>query len=178
MKIDWLSNIQGTVDPHLPWRFLDTHWQVWLSLLWGYSSLLMAPGAHEVLFCALQESVSPVLWKFCNQIPLAPQSNSLGVLSRFAVSPGWEICCRSQNFLNRERIYNCSAVCGQSVRCLYGGANGDLLQEGLSHTLHDPDLVQPEPLSPQQVTADLCLHRRHSNAQRQVWLSLCGVSGS
>ena len=38
--------------------------------------------------------------------------------------------------------------------------------------------MQPEPLSPQQVTSDLCLHRGHSNAQRQVWLSLCGVSGS
>ena len=74
--------------------------------------------------------------------------------------------------------YNCSAVCGSSARCLYGGANGDLLQEGLSHTLHDPDLVQPEPLSPQQVTADPRLHRRHSNTQRQVWLTLCGVSGS
>ena len=27
-------------------------------------------------------------------------------------------------------------------------------------------------------TADLCLHRRHSNTQIQVWLSLCRVSGS
>ena len=30
----------------------------------------------------------------------------------------------------------------------------------------------PEPLSLWQVTSDLCLHRRHSNTQRQVWLSL------
>ena len=27
-----------------------------------------------------------------------------------------------------------------------------------------------------QATADLCLHRRHSNTQKQVWFSLCGVS--
>ena len=41
-----------------------------------------------------------------------------------------------------------------------------------------PGLLQPEPLSPRQATADLCLCRRHSNTQRQVSLSLCGASGS
>ena len=44
--------------------------------------------------------------------------------------------------------------------------------------LHDPGLLQPEPLSPWQSTADPCLCRKQSNTQRQVWLSLCGVSGS
>ena len=34
------------------------------------------------------------------------------------------------------------------------------------------------PLPLQQTTADLYLHRRHSNTQRQVWLRLCGISGS
>ena len=33
-------------------------------------------------------------------------------------------------------------------------------------------LLQPEPLSLRQATADPCLHRRHANTQRQVWLSL------
>ena len=51
-------------------------------------------------------------------------------------------------------------------------------KEGLCHMLHDPGLLQPEPLSPRQGTADPCLHRRYSNTQRQVWFSLCGVSGS
>ena len=32
------------------------------------------------------------------------------------------------------RISNCSAVCGSSAWWLYGGANGNLLQEGLCHT--------------------------------------------
>ena len=32
---------QATTDPHLCWRFLDTHRQVWVSLLWG--SLLLSP---------------------------------------------------------------------------------------------------------------------------------------
>ena len=33
-----------------------------------------------------------------------------------------------------------------------------------------------EPLPLRQATADLYLHRRYSNTQRHVWLSLCGVS--
>ena len=35
-----------------------------------------------------------------------------------------------------------------------------------------PGLLLPEPLSPQQATADPCLRRRPSNIYRQVWLSL------
>ena len=38
--------------------------------------------------------------------------------------------------------------------------------------LHLLGLVLPEALSPPQATADLCLSRRHSNIQRQVWLRL------
>ena len=74
--------------------------------------------------------------------------------------------------------YNCSAVCGSSAQGLYGGANGDLLQEGLCHRLLVPGLLQPEAMSLWQATVDPCLCRRHSNTQRQVWLSLCVVSGS
>ena len=48
---------------------------------------------------------------------------------------------------------------------------------GLNHMLHDPGLLQSEPLLPWQATADPCLHRRHSNTKKQVWLSLCVVSG-
>ena len=48
---------------------------------------------------------------------------------------------------------------------------------GLNYMQHDPGLLQSEPLSPWQATADLCLLRRHSNTQKQVWLSLCVVSG-
>ena len=32
-----------------------------------------------------------------------PKSNSLGVLSPFVGSPGWEICCGSSNFCNNAR---------------------------------------------------------------------------
>ena len=41
-----------------------------------------------------------------------------------------------------------------------------------------PGLLHQEPLPLQQATADLYLHRRLSNTQRKVWLSLCGVSAS
>ena len=34
----------------LAWGLLDTHRQVWFSLLWGHCSFLLAPGAHKVLF--------------------------------------------------------------------------------------------------------------------------------
>ena len=42
--------------------------------------------------------------------------------------------------------YNCSAVHGSFAWRLYGGVNGDLLQEGLCHTMGDPGLLHPEPL--------------------------------
>ena len=32
------------------WRLLDTHRQVWGSLLWGHCSFLLGPGAHKALF--------------------------------------------------------------------------------------------------------------------------------
>ena len=55
---------QATADPHLRQRLLNTHGQVWVSLLWG--SLLLSPGSWctQSFVCALQESVSPVLCKF------------------------------------------------------------------------------------------------------------------
>ena len=39
-----------------------------------------------------------------------------------------------------------------------------------------PGLLHPEPLPLGQATADPFLCRRHSNSQREVWLSLFGVS--
>ena len=41
---------QATADPCLCWRLLDTHGQVWVSLLWGHCSFLLGPGAHKILF--------------------------------------------------------------------------------------------------------------------------------
>ena len=36
--------------PHLCQRLLDTHRQVWVSLLWGHCSFFLGPDAHKVLF--------------------------------------------------------------------------------------------------------------------------------
>ena len=41
---------QATTDPRLCQRLLDTHGQVWVSLLWGHCSFLLGPGVHKVLF--------------------------------------------------------------------------------------------------------------------------------
>ena len=41
---------QASTDPHLCRRLLDTHRQVWVSLLWGHCSFLLCPGAYKVLF--------------------------------------------------------------------------------------------------------------------------------
>ena len=60
-------------------------------------SSLLSPGSWytQGFICALQESVSLGLCKFCGQIPLTSKVKSLGILSPFARSPGWEICCGS-----------------------------------------------------------------------------------
>ena len=41
---------QATANPCLHWRLLDTHRQVWVSLLWSHCSFLLDPGVHKVLF--------------------------------------------------------------------------------------------------------------------------------
>ena len=147
-------------------------------------SRLLSPGSWctRGFVCALQESVSPVLWKVCNQIPLASKvkfpggSQSVPLLDAqvgtYAVGP--------RSFITvRELWYNCSAVCASSAQWLSDRDNGNLLQKDLGHMPRLPGLLQPEPLCPWQATVDPpCLCRRHSNTHRQVWLSLCGVPGS
>ena len=129
---------QATADPCLCQGLLDTHGQVWISLLWG--SLLLSPGSWSAqgLFVP-SKSLFPqscVISVIKSHWP--PKSNSLGVLTPFAKSPGWKICCGSQNFLNSVRTYLVyfSSVCGSSAQQLYSGVNGDLLSGGLCHTQH------------------------------------------
>ena len=45
---------QATADPHFCRRLLDTHGQVWVSLLWSHCSFLLGPGVHKVLFVPSQ----------------------------------------------------------------------------------------------------------------------------
>ena len=43
---------------------LDTHRQVWVSLLWSHCYGSLGSWYIQAFVCALQESVSPVLFKF------------------------------------------------------------------------------------------------------------------
>ena len=83
---------QATADTHLCQRLLDIHSQVWVNLLWGHCSFLLGPGAHKVLFVP-SKSLFP---QFCVSSVIkfqSLQSQTLSVLSPFAISPGLEICC-------------------------------------------------------------------------------------
>ena len=129
-------------------------------------SLLLSPGSWctQGFVCALQESVSPVLWKFCNQIPLAFKVKFPGGSQSLYQIP------RLGNLLwALELLQQCEhffrIIILQCVGCLLGG-----FMVGLNPCL--PGLLQSELLSPQQATADPCLCRRHSNTQRQAWLKL------
>ena len=75
----------------------------------------------------------PVLWRFCNQIPLASKVKFPGGSQSFARSPGQEICCGCRVFITVWGLlwFNCSPVYWSSARWLYGGANGDILPEDL-----------------------------------------------
>ena len=56
--------------------------------------------------------------------------------------------------------------------CLCGGVNGDLLQEGLGHT--QVYCTQ----SPCPHSSPLLIYTSSRDTQTQVYLSLCGISGS
>ena len=137
---DALSAPDPAAGHHGPTSLLETLGQsraiLGQSLL---GSLLLSPGSWctQGFVCALQESVSLVLWKFYNQIPLAfkikfPGGFSVPLLDlqvgKSVVGP--------RTFLTVQAFiwYNCSAVHGSFAWRLYGGVNGDLLQEGLCHT--------------------------------------------
>ena len=51
---------QAPADPHLSRRLLDTHGQVWVSLLWGHSSFLLDTGAHTLLHSMPPSLLQPI----------------------------------------------------------------------------------------------------------------------
>ena len=60
---------RATVDPHLYWVLLDTHRQVWLSLL-GVTAPFFRVLVCTGFYVCPPRVCFPVLWKFCDQIPL------------------------------------------------------------------------------------------------------------
>ena len=151
---------------------LESPWQSQVSLaqsLVGFLILSPGPWGTQGFACALQEPISLVLWKFCNQISVASKIKFPGGSQTLYQIP------RLGNLLVKLLWYNCSPVCELFTSSLCGGANGDLPQEDLCTMLCLLDLPQPELLSPWQETADPCLQRRYSNTHRQIWLRLvCG----
>ena len=93
-----LSALDPAAGDHQPMPLLetpDTHRQVWVSVLWGPCSFLLGPGAHKVLFVPSKSLFPPSSVSSVIKIHWPPKSNCLEVLSLFARSPGWEICCES-----------------------------------------------------------------------------------
>ena len=127
-------------------------------------TLLLYPGSWctQGFLCALQESVSLVLWKFCNQIPVVFKVKFPGGSQFFCQIP------RLGNLLwALELLQQCENFFGiivlQCMGCQLGGS-----MVGLTRL---SGLLQPKLLPLQQAAADPCLLRRCPNTQRQVWLS-------
>ena len=53
---------QATADLYLHQRLLDTHGQIWASLLWGHCSFLLGLGAPKVLFVPSQTLFPSPVW--------------------------------------------------------------------------------------------------------------------
>ena len=111
---------QATVYPRLCQILLDNYRQVWVNLLSGHCSFLLVHVCNGFV-CSLQESVSPLLWKFCNQIPLA---------FKIKFPEGFQFLCwisRLGNlFLTLELLQQCENFFGiivlQFVGCLLSGS--------------------------------------------------------
>ena len=145
-------------------------------------SLLLFPGSWcaQGFVCALQVSVSPVLCKSCNQIPLVFKVKfPRGSQCFCQIPPGWGIFVGPRTFATVWELlwYNCSPVWGSSAWWLYSGANGELLQEDLCHTPCSHVCQSPCPLSPWQAAADLCSHRDSRTLKGRSHSVFCGVSG-
>ena len=118
-----LTPQQASVDPRLSWRLLDTHRQVWLSLLWDHCYFLLGPGVHKILFVS-SKSVFP---QSCGSSVIKSHwpSNYLGVLSTFARSQVGKSVVGPRTFATVQELlwYNCSPVCGLSAWWLCVGAH-------------------------------------------------------
>ena len=130
---------QVTGHPRLGWRLLNTHRQAWLSLLWGHCFFLRAPGTHKVLFVPSKSLFPQSCGSSVIKSHWPSKLNSLGVLSPFARTPRLGNLLWVLEFMGptaRIYWYNCFIVYALSVSWFYGGADGNLLQEGLCHLCH------------------------------------------
>ena len=80
--------MQAAANPQLFKGPSDTPREVGPSLLWGHCSFPWILGCTRICLCPLRVCVSPILWKFCIKSCCPSKSDSLGIASPFARSPG------------------------------------------------------------------------------------------
>ena len=97
----------STATCHLCRRPSNASRQVWPILLWGHCFFPMHPGAHKTLCVpsGVKFLFPPVLWKSCNQIPLAFKARLSGDSSSHFWTPslgilmwGSELSLQLENF--------------------------------------------------------------------------------
>ena len=133
------------------------------SVSYGVTPLLLSPGSWCVqdFVCDLQVYVSPVLWKFYNQIPLA-----------FKVK--FPEDCQALLDPWVGDLAKCCVVCGSFAQQLCGGADGDLLPEDLCHG-PSPQVCCRQ--SPCAHSSPLLTHASAGDMQTQDYQSLVGCLG-
>ena len=78
----------STLSTHASARDYWTLRQVWISLLWGCCSFLLGLGVHKVLLVPSKSLFPQTCGNSVIKSHWPPKSNSWGVLSPFAGSPG------------------------------------------------------------------------------------------
>ena len=121
---------------------------------------------HTGPICALQESVSPVLWKFCNQISLA---------SKVKFPGGSQSLCRIPGSGNLLWVLELSQQCGNFFGIIVCSLCVPCLAALWWEILQDPDLLQPEPHGRPLLTHAFTGDTRTLKSRSD---SLCGNSGS
>ena len=126
------DSVAGHCQPTLPPETPGPSGSLEQSLV---GSLLLSFGSWstQCFVCTLQKSVSPVLWQFCNQIPLA---------SKVKFPGGSQSLCQIPRLANLLWVTEqCDNLFGvivlQFVGHLLGSfivGNGNMLQEGLCYT--------------------------------------------
>ena len=114
--------------------------------------------------CALQESVYPVVWKFCNHIPLSFKVKFPGGSQSLCGIPRLGNLLWALELVQQWEIFLVQLLSSLWVVCSV------TLCWGL-HAIA-PSLAAARSPAPGACHCWPCLCRRHSAAQRQVWLSL------
>ena len=84
-----------TTNPCLCQRLLDTHRQVWVSLLWGHSSFFLGPGVHKILFVPSKSLFPPSCVGYGSSIVglMALSSKGAYAIPKSAAPSHTQICC-------------------------------------------------------------------------------------